>query len=198
MRLALAVCLLLLLPSGFTRVRAQEAPGVIKGRILVNGVVDWNNSQAILLLPADISQPVETAEYMSLISVTGEFTVSGIEDGEYLVVLATMHVEPDFGGETVRFSNEVVRSVLGDDAPREFSSPAVRVTIADGRADREAVFEIGPLVRPGAAGALPTAGLGFESDAQGLALLPMALTLFGLLACLGGLALLRRSSTASG
>ena len=195
--LVLPAVMTLSLPAASVTTSAQQARGSISGRILMNGVVDRNNSYAILVLPADISQPVDTAQVLSdLIDVGGEFTVSGVDDGEYLVVLASTHIDPAVPEETVRFSNETVLPMVPA-APRKFTRAAVRVTIENGRADRDVVFELeSPFAqdKSTAAAELPATGLRPPIGRSPAPYLPTALSALGLLAFVTGLHLRPRTS----
>lgn len=176
---------------------AQEAQGSISGRILINGVVDRNNSYGILVLPAEILQPLDTFQFgPDLIHVGGEFTVSGLEDREYLVILASTHIDPYFPEETVRFTNETVLPAVPN-APRKFTRAAVRVTIENGRADREVVFELeSPVAQDEgtAAGGLPTTGIRPETGRSTPLYLLAGLATLGLLSFAAGLGLTLRNA----
>lgn len=181
-RIAVLVLAFCVVTATLGSARAQESTGSISGRILMDGVVDLNNTYAVLVLPADISQPLNAAAYSSrLISVRGEFTIPNIADGEYLVVLASTHIDPADPELTILFDNTKVHRIAPL-APPRFTKAAVRVRIENVRADREAVFEL--------ASGFPATGLPFQrSDRAGH--LPRAFAVLGALALagLGALAL---------
>ncbi len=100
--------------------------GSISGRIIIEGPGTF--SIPITVLPATVTQPVPYSvarNYFSSTDLAGNFTVTGLADGEYLIAVGSR-------GETFS-SSDLTETVTFIDVDT-FSLPALRVTVSGGQA----------------------------------------------------------------
>lgn len=105
---------------------AQEGTGSISGRIVFEG--EHRGLLGLFFVPGDTPQPVEDQLFLSfLIEVDGEgnFSVSGLADGDYLLVLPPWLTAAKPLPESIR-----VLDLFGELR----TLPALRVTVAGGEA----------------------------------------------------------------
>lgn len=185
MRIAI---LLLVLPAALpllATAQGQEPTGSISGRIVFEGQPPAVFPR-ILVIPADAPQPFPfdpSAEKFVSTDEQGYFAIFGLADGDYFLITSFLY---DF----VTPSPETVDVLAGSVV---FSSPALRVTIANGQAVTGIEIVIRrrtPLLRPPDAlspsSGLPETGAGDNRSENTVWNVGLAVTALAGLALAGG------------
>lgn len=145
-------------------VQAQQTGATISGQIILQdgGPV----AVSVFVLPADTAQPAQGSD--AIFAGTGNFAVSQLGDGEYLIVLQV---------SLERVLSPVPETVLFKLTPRGVHTfPAIRVSITDGVSVEGLEITVGPpdnyIIPPGGfipPGFIPPGGFSPPNGVSGIA-----------------------------